>query len=75
MIPVRILQKPIKNTELEYRKDDLWYKIGDDTPYNGYAIDFHENGKMKSRTSISEGKAVGLIEEWDEKWQYSWSFI
>tara|TARA_B100002019_G_scaffold127640_2_gene109852 strand:- start:2992 stop:3408 length:417 start_codon:yes stop_codon:yes gene_type:complete len=55
-----------QNTELEYRKDDLWYKIGDDTPYNGYAIDFHENGKMKSRTSISEGKAVGLIEEWDE---------
>ena len=55
-----------QNTELEFRKDGLWYKIGGESAYSGAALDFHENGAMKSRTKIVEGKAIGLIEEWDE---------
>ena len=55
-----------QNTELEFRKDGLWYKIGGESAYSGAALDYHENGAMKSRTKIVEGKAIGLIEEWDE---------
>ena len=55
-----------QNTELEFRKDGLWYKIGGESAYSGAALDYHENGAMKSRTKIMEGKAIGLIEEWDE---------
>ena len=56
----------MENTELEFREDGLWYKIDQESPYDGAAVDFFENGKMKSRTKMVEGKAVGLIEEWDE---------
>ena len=52
--------------ELEFRKDGLWYKIEQESPFGGAAVDFYENGKMKSRTKMIEGTAVGLIEEWDE---------
>ena len=52
--------------ELEFRKDGLWYKIEDESPFDGAAVDFYDNGEMKSRTKIVEGKAIGLIEEWDE---------
>ncbi len=55
-----------QNKELEFREDGLWYKIGEDLPFSGAAVDLHDNGKMKSRTKIIEGAAVGLIEEWDE---------
>ena len=55
-----------QSKELEFRKDGLWYKIDQESPYDGAAVDFFENGKMKSRTKMVEGKAVGLIEEWDE---------
>ncbi|MAL84989.1 MAG: hypothetical protein CMI23_01345 [Opitutae bacterium] len=55
-----------QNQDLEFREDGLWYQIGKDVPFNGAAVDFHENGVMKSRTKIVEGTAVGLIEEWDE---------
>ena len=55
-----------QDTELEFRKDGLWYKIGDNSSYSGAALDYHENGVIKSRTKIVEGKAIGLIEEWDE---------
>tara|TARA_B100002019_G_scaffold88610_1_gene76731 strand:- start:209 stop:355 length:147 start_codon:yes stop_codon:yes gene_type:complete len=30
------------------------------------ALSYHENGKIRSQTKIKEGKAYGLIEEWDE---------
>lgn len=52
--------------ELEFREDGLWYKINQETPYSGAAVDFYENGEMKSRTKVVEGKGLGLIEEWDE---------
>jgi hypothetical protein len=55
-----------QSKELEFREDGLWYKIDQESPYDGAAVDFFENGKMKSRTKMVEGKAVGLIEEWDE---------
>ena len=55
-----------QSKDLEYRQDGLWYKINQESPYSGAAVDFYEDGKMKSWTKIVEGKAVGLIEEWDE---------
>jgi hypothetical protein len=63
---VENLPQANQNKELEFRENGLWYKIGDESPYSGAALDFHENGKMKSRTRVVEGKAIGLIEEWDE---------
>ena len=32
----------------------------------GVAEAFHENGKLRSSTKIKDGKAYGLIREWDE---------
>ena len=63
---IESLPQANQNTELEFRKDGLWYKIGGESAYSGAALDYHENGAMKSRTKIMEGKAIGLIEEWDE---------
>ena len=63
---IESLPQANQNTELEFRKDGLWYKIGGESAYSGAALDFHENGAMKSRTKIVDGKAIGLIEEWDE---------
>ena len=54
-----------QDTELEFRKDQLWYKIGEDKPFSGAAVSRHPNGKMKSRTKVKEGAAYGLIEQWD----------
>ena len=54
-----------QDTELELRKDQLWYKLGEDKPFSGAAVSHHPNGKMKSRTKIKEGAAYGLIEQWD----------
>ena len=62
---IESLPQANQNTELEFRKDGLWYKIGGESAYSGAALDYHENGAMKSRTKIMEGKAIGLIEEWD----------
>jgi antitoxin component YwqK of YwqJK toxin-antitoxin module len=30
------------------------------------ALSYHENGKVRSQTKVKDGKAYGLIEEWDE---------
>ena len=59
---------PVVNQEekLEFRKDGLWYVIDEDEPYTGVAEAFHENGKLRSSTKIKDGKAYGLIREWDE---------
>ena len=54
-----------QETELELRKDQLWYKIGAEKSFTGAAVEKHSNGKMKSRTLIKDGRSFGLIEEWD----------
>ena len=54
-----------QETELELRKDQLWYKIGGEKPFTGAAVEMHPNGKMKSRTLMKDGISFGLIEEWD----------
>jgi hypothetical protein len=60
-------EQPVANqeTELEVRKDQLWYKIEAEKPFTGAAIEKHPNGKMKSRTLMKDGISFGLIEEWD----------
>ena len=63
---IESLPQADQTKELEFRKDGLWYKIEDESPFNGAAVDFHKNGEMKSRTKIVDGKAIGLIEEWEE---------
>ena len=55
-----------QDKELEFRSDELWYKIGDSVPFSGLAISYHENGKVRSHTKVKEGAAYGLIEEWVE---------
>ncbi|SVD77060.1 uncharacterized protein METZ01_LOCUS429914 [marine metagenome] len=52
-------------TELEFRSDQLLYKIGAEKPLTGAAVEMHPNGKMKSRTLVKDGFTTGLIEEWD----------
>ena len=54
-----------QETELELRKDQLWYKIDAEKPFTGAAVEKHPNGKMKSRTLMKDGISFGLIEEWD----------
>ena len=54
-----------QETELELRKDQLWYKIEAEKPFTGAAVEKHPNGKMKSRTLMKDGISFGLIEEWD----------
>ena len=54
-----------QETELELRKDQLWYKIEAEKPFTGAAVEKHSNGKMKSRTLMKDGISFGLIEEWD----------
>lgn len=63
---IETLPQADQSKELEYREDGLWYKIEEELPFSGAAVDFYEDGKMKSRTKIEKGTAVGLIEEWDE---------
>jgi len=52
-------------TELEFRSDQLLYKIGAEKPLTGAIVEMHSNGKMKSRTLVKDGFTTGLIEEWD----------
>ena len=54
-----------QETEMELRKDQLWYKIDAEKPFTGAAIEKHPNGEMKSRTLMKDGISFGLIEEWD----------
>jgi hypothetical protein len=54
-----------QETELELRKDQLWYNIGAEKAFTGAAVEMHPNGKMKSRTLMKDGISFGLIEEWD----------
>ena len=54
-----------QDKELEYREDGLWYEIGSGEAFNGIAASYYENGSMKTRTKVENGKAYGLIEEWD----------
>lgn len=54
-----------QETDLELRKDQLWYKIGAEKAFTGAAVEMHPNGKMKSRTLMKDGISFGLIEEWD----------
>ena len=60
------LDKVNQDKDLEFRVDDLWYKIGAEQPFSGLSLSYHENGKVRSQTKVKEGKAYGLIEEWDE---------
>ena len=55
-----------QDKELEFREDGLWYETGSVEPFSGAAVSYHEDGKMKSRTKVKDGKAYGLIEEWDK---------
>ena len=59
---------PVANQdkELEFRKDGLWYEIGSGEAFSGIAESYYENGSMKTRTKVQDGKAYGLIEEWDD---------
>ena len=60
------LEKVDQDKDLEFREDQMWYKIGGDSPFTGLALSYHKNGKVRSQTKVKEGKAYGLIEEWDE---------
>ena len=59
-------EKLNQDEELEFREDQMWYKIGAELPFTGLALSYHGNGGIRSQTKIKEGEAYGLIEEWDE---------
>ena len=56
-----------QETDLEFRADQLWYKVDEDKPFSGAAVLYHPNGKMMSRTIIQAGKEANgtIIEKWD----------
>ena len=54
-----------QDKELEFREDGLWYRIDSTEAFSGVAISYYENGSIKTRTKVENGKAYGLIEEWD----------
>ena len=56
------LQKKKKKTLVEKYQQLL----GEKKPFSGLAISYHENGKRRSQTTVKDGVAYGLIEEWDE---------
>ena len=60
------LEKVNQEKDLEFREDQMWYKIGELTPFSGLALSYHENGQLRSQTKVKDGLAYGLIEEWDE---------
>ncbi len=56
-----------QDKDLEYREDGLWYRVGSEETFSGVAVAYHEdNVTVKTRTKLKDGKAYGLIEEWDE---------
>ena len=56
-----------QDKDLEYREDGLWYKVGSEETFSGVAVAYHDdNVTVKTRTKLKDGKAYGLIEEWDE---------
>lgn len=54
-----------QGADLVQKSDGLWYKVGEQTPFQGIAVTFHPNGEKKTRTQFKDGLAIGLIEEWD----------
>jgi len=54
-----------QDKELIQKIDGLWYKRGQDAPYEGVGVTFHPSGEKKTRTKYVEGLPIGLIEEWD----------
>ena len=56
-----------QDKDLEFREDGLWYQVGSQETFSGVAVDYHEdNVTVRSKTKLRDGKAYGLIEEWDE---------
>ena len=60
----KVFPKWIKDKDLEFREDQLWYSLGSNE-LTGVAS-FSSEWKSRSRTKIREGLAYGLIQEWDE---------
>jgi hypothetical protein len=53
-----------QDVDLEFR-DAKWYLVDSETPFNGVAVSFYPETKVKkSRTRIIDGAPQGLIEEW-----------
>lgn len=56
-----------QDKELEFREDGLWYQVGSQETFSGVAVAYHEdNVTVRTKTKLRDGKAYGLIEEWDE---------
>ena len=56
-----------QDKDLEFREDGLWYQVGSQETFSGVAVAYHEdNVTVRTKTKLKEGKAYGLIEEWDE---------
>ena len=56
-----------QDKDLEFREDGLWYQVGSQETFSGVAVAYHEdNVTVRTKTKLRDGKAYGLIEEWDE---------
>jgi antitoxin component YwqK of YwqJK toxin-antitoxin module len=47
-------------------RNQISYQIDNDLPYTGTIVEFHENGQLKLRKSVIDGKAEGIWIEWYE---------
>ncbi|MEC7800440.1 MAG: hypothetical protein VX609_04040, partial [Verrucomicrobiota bacterium] len=45
-------EKVNQDKDLEFREDQVWYKLGDEVPFTGVALSYHENGKIRYQTKI-----------------------
>ena len=50
------LEKVNQDKDLEFREDQVWYKIRDEVPFTGVALSYHENGKVRSQTKVKREK-------------------
>ena len=62
----------IEFSDLEFRKDGLWYQKGQMKPFSGIAVRYHENGARSWATELAEGVPCGRIREWDEDGNEIW---
>lgn len=65
--PTTKLPELDQDKDLEFREDGLWYQVGSQETFSGVAVAYHEdNVTVRTKTKLRDGKAYGLIEEWDE---------
>jgi len=52
-------------------RQDVFFEINSETPFTGTIVNYHENGQLKSRSSVENGKDNGRADRYYENGQLS----